>query len=82
MPYLNASSIIFGGLRMLLDEQTNPERRRAAGARLNKYAGVENGYQPVTDALERYASEQMAKPAMTFPSKTKLKPSWAETPTI
>lgn len=72
VPYLNASSIIFGGLRGLLDEQVSAERRPAAIARLNKYAGVENGYQPFTELLQQYTSEQMAKPGVVFPSKDEI----------
>ncbi len=72
VPYLNASSIIFGGLRGLLDEQVSAERRPAAISRLNKYAGVENGYQPFTELLQQYTSEQMAKPGMVFPSKDEI----------
>jgi hypothetical protein len=72
VPYLNASSMIFGSLRILLDEQTSPERRPAALARLNKYAGAEKGYQPYTELLKQYATEQMAKPGVEYPPKDEI----------
>ncbi|MEP6549410.1 MAG: DUF885 domain-containing protein [Gammaproteobacteria bacterium] len=72
VPYLNASSIIFGGLRGLLDDQVSAARWPAALARLNKYAGVENGYQPFTELLQQYTSDQMAKPGVVFPSKAEI----------
>jgi hypothetical protein len=52
VPYANASAYIFGGLRALLDDQVNPERRKAAVVRLRKYAGVEPGYLPMVDLFK------------------------------
>ena len=42
--FLNASMMVFSGLRVLLDEQTPSERRPAAVVRIRKYAGLEPGY--------------------------------------
>jgi hypothetical protein len=39
VPFLNASAQVFSGLQGLLDDQTAPERRKAALVRLRKYAG-------------------------------------------
>jgi uncharacterized protein (DUF885 family) len=72
VPYINASSQVFGGLRMLLDEQIAPERRAAAIARLNKYAGMESGYKPFTEMLQQYLTERMAKPGVFYPSKGEI----------
>jgi hypothetical protein len=72
VPFLNASETVFTGLRGLLDDQVAPERRPAAVVRLRKYAGIEPGYSPLTDLLEQRAMEQMAKPGMTYPSKSQL----------
>ncbi len=80
VPYLNASSMIFSGLRTLLDEQTAPERRKAAIARLKKYAGVEGGYPPYTTLLQAYAQEQMAKPGMVFPYKGEIETELGRNP--
>jgi Bacterial protein of unknown function (DUF885) len=66
--FLNASAIIFGGLRGLLDDQVAAERRPAAVIRLRKYAGVEPGYKPFPDVLKQRAMEQMAKPGVLYPS--------------
>src|SRR5579872_2736848 len=40
IPFLNASGIVFGGLHILLDEQTPAERRPAAVVRIREYAGL------------------------------------------
>lgn len=80
VPYLNASSIIFSGLRALLDEQVAAERRPAAIARLKKYAGVEGGYKPFTQLVEQYISVQLAKPGVTFPSKAEIETELGRNP--
>src|SRR6202007_2611762 len=41
VPFANASSAVFGGLRGLLDDQVAAERRPDAVVRLRKYSGVE-----------------------------------------
>jgi hypothetical protein len=51
VPFTNASSVVFSGIRILLDEQTPAARRPAALARLRKYAALEAGYKPLTEIL-------------------------------
>jgi uncharacterized protein DUF885 len=72
VPFLNASAIVFQGLRGLLDDQVPAQRRPAALVRLRKYAGVESGYQPLTDGLKQRELQQIAKPAVIFPSKQQV----------
>jgi uncharacterized protein (DUF885 family) len=72
VPFINASQLVFGGLRMLLDEQTPAERRPAAVARIRKYAGLESGYRPLTDILKERVTEQMAKPGVIYPAKVEI----------
>jgi len=72
VPFINASQAIFGGLRVLLDDQVTADRRPAALIRLRKYAGTEPGYKPFTDILKQRMIEQMAKPDVLYPSKGEL----------
>jgi uncharacterized protein (DUF885 family) len=72
VPFLNASGEIFAGLQFLLDEQTPAERRAAAIQRLRKYAGLETGYEPLTEILKQRVREQMAKPGMIYPWRTEI----------
>lgn len=72
VPFINASKAVFGGLQTLLDDQVQPERRPSAVIRLRKYAGVEPGYQPLTELLKQRAVEQMAKPDMLYPSRAEI----------
>jgi len=70
--FLNASREVFQGIQFLLDEQTPAERRPAAVERIRKYAGLEPGYNPITEILKQRTLEQMAKPDMVFPWRTEI----------
>jgi Bacterial protein of unknown function (DUF885) len=70
--FLNASEMVFGGLKTLLDEQVAAERRPAAVVRLRKYAGLEPGYTPFTEVLKQRETEKMAKPGMLYPSRGEI----------
>ena len=72
VPFENASEDVFNGLRVLLDDQVAPDRRKAAVVRLRKYAGVEPGYKPLTEIFKQRAEEQMAKPNMEYPAKVDI----------
>ena len=72
VPFINASEIIFQGLRTLLDDQVAAARRPAALVRLRKYTGMEPGSHPTTELLKQRALEQIAKPGVIYPSKGEL----------
>ena len=70
--FLNATSDVFNGLQTLLDDQTIPERRKAAVIRIRKYAALENGYSPITDIFKERTVAKMSKPGMIYPSKQSM----------
>jgi hypothetical protein len=72
VPYYDLSQTFFLGLRALLDDQVEPERRKAALVRLKKYAGMQEGYKPVTVLATERIREQMHRPGLLFPSKPEL----------
>ena len=72
VPFTNVAEIVFNGIQTLLDDQTPADRRAAAVIRLRKYAGLSNGYQPITAILQQRTAEQMVKPGMIYPSKQKM----------
>ena len=72
VPFINASSYVFAGLQILLDEQTAADRRPAAVARIRKYAGIEPGYAPIVEILKQRAIEQMAKPGIVYPARVEI----------
>jgi uncharacterized protein (DUF885 family) len=67
--YLNPTSAVFQGLQILLDDQTPAERRAAAVIRLNKYAGLQKGYEPISAIYKSRTIQQLSKPGMIYPSK-------------
>jgi hypothetical protein len=72
LPYASVAQLTFGGIRALLDDQVKPERRGAALVRLRRYAGVENGYQPVATVLQRRLAERMKDPDLLGPFRTRV----------
>ena len=70
--FFDASQEVYAGLHTLLDDHVAPERRAAAIIRLRKYAGVEPGFKPFTDALQQRIVEQMAKLGVVYPSSSEL----------
>ena len=70
--FLDASQLVFGGLRTLLDDQVAAERRPAAVIRLRRYAGLEPGSMAFSDVLKQRAMEQMAKPGVVYPSVAEM----------
>jgi hypothetical protein len=70
--YLNPTSSVFDGMQTLLDDQTPAERRNQAVIRLKKYAGLQNGYEPLTKILQDRTIAQMNKADMIYPSKQEM----------
>ncbi len=67
LPYRNISQTIFSGIRSLIDPQVPAERYLAAIVRLRKYAGLAEGYDPITELAkdrtrERYEVEGLHGP--------------------
>ena len=77
VPFINASQMVFGGLQILLDEQTPADRRPAAVVRIREYAGLEPGYTALTEILKQRISEQMAKPGVIYPAKVEIETEMA-----
>ena len=70
--FIDASQAVYTGLSTLLEDNIPAGRRAAAVIRLRKYAGVEPGFKPFTDVLKQRTMEQMANPAMVYPSANEM----------
>jgi hypothetical protein len=77
VPFLNASAMVFEGLRILLDEQTSSDRRPAAVVRIREYAGLEPGYKSIAEILKQRVTEQMAKPGVIYPARVEIETEMA-----
>jgi uncharacterized protein (DUF885 family) len=77
VPFINASQMVFGGLRILLDDQTPKDRWPSAVTRMRDYAGMEPGYTAITEILKQRTMEQMAKPGVIYPARTEIETEMA-----
>ena len=77
VPFYNASQMVFGGLQVLLDEQTPSERRPAAVVRIREYAGLDPAYTALTEILKQRVTEQMAKPGVIYPARVEIETEMA-----
>ena len=67
LPYYHVSRQVFRGIRALIDPQVPTERYPAAVTRIERYAGIEEGYEPITElakarTLERFDVEGLEGP--------------------
>jgi len=70
LPYDNAADIVFYGLTPLLQEEASPARHQEAVVRLRRYAGMEDGYRPITLLSEQVFTAALARnPALLGPMK-------------
>ena len=72
LPWFDAPQTVFSGLNGLLSDQTPPERRAKALARLQAYVGQTPGSAPLTQlARERY-EERLNTPGLLQPTKLEV----------
>lgn len=67
LPYYNISQTVFFGVRGLIDAQIPRERYPAAITRIEKYAGLVDGHEPITEqakarTMERFDVEGLVGP--------------------
>lgn len=72
--YVDAPGVIFGGMRVLLNDQTPPERRAKAVELLQRYVGLTAGTRPLTEmARERFAERRA--PGLLGPTRLSVEDS-------
>ena len=79
LDYEDVPEDIFRGIRVLLDEQVDPARYPAAVVRLNRFAGLEEGYTPLTEQYERYLRTRMKKTELLGPVREEIETDLATT---
>jgi len=80
--YVNVPQLVFFGLRSLLDDQVPAERRKAALARLRRYAGVAPGSAPIAELAIARARESMQEPGRLLPFKDELERNLTNSPVL
>ena len=78
---IDPARLAFAGLRVLLDEQNPPERKRLALARLQAYAGADGGV-PLARAAEDETREQLRRGGLTGPYEVEVRTALALGPVL
>lgn len=71
VPFFDAPSVMFFGVRALLDDQVPVARRRAALVRLRKYVGLDGG-RPFLELAAERTRAGLANPALRPPVKAEV----------
>ncbi len=80
VPYTDVTALVFGGVRALLDAQVSESRRPAAVVRIRKYAGLVEGFEPVTAQAMRRTRERLSDPNLLAPAKSQVERDLANGP--
>jgi uncharacterized protein (DUF885 family) len=81
LPYFNVAGLVYSGIGGLLQDQVVEARRPAALIRLRKYAGLEQGYTPITLQAEERFRSKLKTPGLVGPSKAAVEKDLAQTAT-
>jgi hypothetical protein len=72
LPYFNLSQGIFRGIRALIDVQIPRERYPAAIVRIKRYAGLEDGFTPLTELARDRTSERFDVDGLVGPFRDEV----------
>jgi len=72
LPDFDVAQQVYEGVRALLTDQVAKERYPAAVGRLVRYAGLEEGYQPLATLAETQVREQLGTLGLLFPYRKEL----------
>jgi len=72
LPYMNVSQSIFGGLRGLIDPQVSRDRYPAAVVRMEKYAGLADGYEAFTELAKQMSMEKFGDDSLVGPYRDEV----------
>jgi uncharacterized protein (DUF885 family) len=72
LPYYNMSRTIFSGIRGLIDPQVDRERYPAAVSRMEKYAGLVDGLEPITELAKARTVERFDVDGLIGPFRGKI----------
>lgn len=67
LPYYNISQTVFYGVRGLIDAQIPRERYPAAVSRIEKYAGLVDGFDPITEQAKARTAERFDVEGLSGP---------------
>ena len=72
VPYVDVATVVFSGVRSLLDPQVPAGRRRSAVVRLRKYAGLLPGHDPISTQAIRRTRARLGDPGLLPPVRSQV----------
>ena len=72
LPYYNVNQTVFSGVRSLIDPQVARERYPAAVVRMQKYAGLADGYTPLTELAKARTAERFDVDGLVGPYRGEI----------
>ncbi|MBN8280445.1 MAG: DUF885 domain-containing protein [Gammaproteobacteria bacterium] len=72
LPVVDVAEQVYSGVRALLTDQVAAERYPAAAIRLQRYAGLEEGYTALATLAEARTREQLGAIGLLFPARAQL----------
>lgn len=82
LPYYNISQTVFFGIRGIIDPQNSRDRYPAAIARLEKYAGIADGYTPFTQLAKDRTAERFDVEGLVGPYRGEVEQDLERTETM
>jgi hypothetical protein len=82
LPWYDLNRLVFHSLRGLLDERVAPERRPAARERLQRYAGLAAGYEPIALLATQRTREKLDQTGLQAPYRGELEKSLEDGPRL
>jgi uncharacterized protein (DUF885 family) len=67
LPFYDVGEMVFQGLQTLLDPRNSAVRQARAIVRLNRYAGQETGFEPITELAKAQTEEMLGNAKLTRP---------------
>jgi hypothetical protein len=72
LPTFDVAEQVYSGVRVLLKDQVDPARHPAAVVRLQRYAGLEEGFTPLPVLAEARIRDQMGTLGLLYPVRDEL----------
>ncbi|SFF30375.1 Uncharacterized conserved protein, DUF885 familyt [Fontimonas thermophila] len=80
LPYYNVPQTVFVGIKALLDPRVPKTRQQAAVKRLQAYAGMAEGAQPITELAKARTMERMGDERLLGPYRGEVEQDLADAP--
>lgn len=72
LPYWDVSTLMYFGIRSLLEDRIPEDRQKAALVRLRKYVGSEKGFEPLSDLMLQIMKDEWSDPKRMPPFKEEV----------